>query len=42
MAEYFKRIGERDLEKSCRDTATKICDHILYVKQQERANVGDD
>ena len=42
MAEYFKLAGERDLEKSCRDTATKICDHVLYVKQKERTNVGDD
>ena len=32
MAEYFKAIGEAELAAKCRETATRMCDYILFME----------
>ena len=33
MADFLDRTGDRALARSCRDTANKVLDHILYIQQ---------
>lgn len=38
MADFLDRTGDRALARSCRDTANKMLDHLLYYVQQMAAN----
>lgn len=32
MAEYLKANGEQELAAACRETATRLCDYILFME----------
>lgn len=33
MADFLDLTGDRELARSCRDTANKVLDHLLYIQQ---------
>lgn len=36
MAEYLKANGELKLAAACRETANRLCDYILWMKEGKR------